>query len=101
MRLSTEQVEIIKHVVEETLGDGARVYLFGSRTDDSRQGGDIDLLVEPATALTPDARLDARLKMLAALHRQLGERKIDLVFQQPDGQDTAFQRLARRQGIRL
>jgi hypothetical protein len=39
--------------------------------------------------------------MLAALHRQLGERKIDLVFQQPDGQVTAFQSLARRQGIRL
>ena len=101
MRLSTEQVEIIKQVVAETLGDSASVYLFGSRTDDSRQGGDIDLLVEPATALTPDARLDARLKMLAALHRQLGERKIDLVFQQPDGHETTFHRLARRQGIRL
>jgi predicted nucleotidyltransferase len=100
MRLSIEQVEIIKHVVEETLGDSARFYLFGSRTDDARRGGDIDLLVETATALTPDALLDAKLKMLAALHRQLGERNIDLVFQQPHRQETAFQRLARRQGIR-
>jgi predicted nucleotidyltransferase len=101
MRLSREQVEIIKHVVAETLGDSAQVYLFGSRTDDTRQGGDIDLLVVPATALTPDVLLDAKLKMLAALHRQLGERKIDLVFQQPNRQDTAFQRLALTQGIRL
>jgi predicted nucleotidyltransferase len=101
MRLSPEQVDIIKRVVEDALGGSAKVYLFGSRTDDTRRGGDIDLLVEPAAALSADARLDAKLKMLAALHRRLGERKIDLVFYQRDGHETAFQRLARREGIRL
>jgi uncharacterized protein len=101
MRLSRRQVETIKNVVEEILGDGASVYLFGSRTEDSRRGGDIDLLVKPASPMNPDARLDAKLRILAALHRRLGERKIDLVFQQSDRTQTAFQRLARRQGIRL
>jgi predicted nucleotidyltransferase len=101
MRLTPGQVEIIKRVVAETLGDRVGVYLFGSRTDDTRRGGDIDLLIEPAAPMDPDARLDAKLRILARLHRLLGERKIDLVFHQPEGQQTAFQRLARRQGIRL
>jgi uncharacterized protein len=101
MRLTEEQVEIIKDVVAGVLGDGARVYLFGSRTDDARRGGDIDLLVEPDVPMSADSRLDAKLKMLAALHRRLGERKIDLIFRQPDRQESAFQRLAREQGIRL
>jgi hypothetical protein len=38
MRLSIEQVEIIKHVVEETLGDSARFYLFGSRVGKASAG---------------------------------------------------------------
>lgn len=74
---------------------------FGSRTDDARRGGDIDLLVEPDVPMSADSRLDAKLKMLAALHRRLGERKIDLIFRQPDRQESTFQRLAREQGIRL
>lgn len=101
MRLTAEQAQVIRQIVEATLGDGARVYLFGSRTDDNRRGGDIDLLVEPATAMTADDRLEAKLTMLAALHRRLGERRIDLIFHRPDRPETVFQRLARRQGIRL
>lgn len=101
MRLSSRQVEVTKQVVEEILGVGVTIYLFGSRTDDTRRGGDIDLLIELASPMPPDARLDAKLRILAALHRRLGERKIDLVFQQPGPKETMFQRLARRQGVRL
>lgn len=66
----------------EHLGQGAEIHLFGSRTDDTRRGGDIDLLVTIPAQLDPDRLLDTRLKILAALHRRLGERKIDLVLRQ-------------------
>lgn len=45
MRLTSNEVEIILHSAREIYGEGVRVYLFGSRTDDARRGGDIDLLV--------------------------------------------------------
>jgi predicted nucleotidyltransferase len=52
MRLRPEEGEAIARAARETLPSGA-VYLFGSRTDDARRGGDIDLLIEPRSELPP------------------------------------------------
>ena len=45
MRLSKREIEAILQVAEDIYGTDVKVYLFGSRVDDSRRGGDIDLLV--------------------------------------------------------
>jgi hypothetical protein len=42
MRLSAQEHETISRVLKETDPQG-RIYLFGSRTDDEKKGGDIDL----------------------------------------------------------
>jgi hypothetical protein len=39
MRLTPEQVTIIKKVGIDTFGDTARIWLFGSRVDDHKRGG--------------------------------------------------------------
>ena len=44
MRLSKKELETIKNSIKDTFGD-AVVYLFGSRVDDSKTGGDIDLYI--------------------------------------------------------
>jgi len=44
LRLSEREVSIIKNRVQSIFGK-AVVYLFGSRVDDSKVGGDIDLYV--------------------------------------------------------
>jgi predicted nucleotidyltransferase len=46
VRLEPQQVVAIREVVKANFGPDARVWLFGSRADDSLQGGDIDLYVE-------------------------------------------------------
>jgi hypothetical protein len=43
MRLSSDHIKIIKKATQEIYGD-ARVWLFDSRVDDNKKGGDIDLL---------------------------------------------------------
>lgn len=45
MRLSNTEVNTIKTAVFE-LDLHAHIFLFGSRVDDSKRGGDIDLLIE-------------------------------------------------------
>lgn len=71
MRISSEELTALRGALQ---GERYRhAYLFGSRTEDSRRGGDIDLLLvsgEPAFALAHRvasryARLmDARLDVL-------------------------------------
>jgi len=82
MRLSTDQIQAIRYAATATFGDGTAVWLFGSRVDDAKKGGDIDLLVRPspAAANQPFAK---KIKMLTLLERLLGERKIDLFIEQP------------------
>jgi predicted nucleotidyltransferase len=58
------------------------MWLFGSRVDDAKRGGDIDLYVESAEedmALLVRQRLD----FLAELNMELGEQKIDVVLNVP------------------
>jgi predicted nucleotidyltransferase len=85
MRLNPHQIETIKSVVHDTLGDGALVSLFGSRLDDSRRGGDIDLYIS-GVDLGLTQQLDAKLLLLVKLKRQLGDQKFDIVFAPAAGQ---------------
>jgi len=77
MRLSEDEVMLIKKVVADHFGPDARVRLFGSRVDEERRGGDIDLLVE--SSLAPEEAFRAKVEALTDLHLALGEQKIDLV----------------------
>ncbi len=72
MRLADDEQQAIGDTIREADAD-ARIYLYGSRADDTAQGGDIDVLV-----LSKKIDLMAKLEILAQLHRKLGERKIDI-----------------------
>jgi predicted nucleotidyltransferase len=81
MRLTTDQIQAIRDAASSTFGDKAAVWLFGSRVDDAKKGGDIDVLVRPAPMadVEPFAK---KIRMLILLERLLGERKIDVVIEQ-------------------
>ena len=97
MRLTPQQVDIIRHAAEEAFGPGTQVVLFGSRVDDNKRGGDIDLLIHPANA---DRALARKIRFLGMLERQLGQRKIDVVIESPDDSRPIVQ-VAHATGVRL
>jgi len=45
MRLQRQEIQTILQVAHQIYGEKVKVYLFGSRLDDTKRGGDIDLLV--------------------------------------------------------
>lgn len=75
MRLSASARACIHAAAQRHFGSPVR--LFGSRLDDNARGGDIDLYIECDQPAEEVAK--RRLKLLAQLQRELGERRIDLV----------------------
>lgn len=81
MRLSLHYQEVIKTASSQVFGDDSQVFLFGSRADDSRLGGDIDLYIK-----VPD-KTDLRqkkIRFMVELYKKLGEQKIDVVFDEDE-----------------
>lgn len=99
MRLSNSQQQSIREEVAHIFGRNAIVRLFGSRTDDQARGGDIDLHIESSG--TPAQLLDRELKLQARLQRRLGERRIDIVVYNGQGEPRPIDTQARKAGIPL
>jgi len=98
VRLSEQQRQQIVKVLRHTLGDDAAVYLFGSRCDDRKRGGDIDLFVEVDDS---DDWWQRRLQADVALQRCLGERKIDLIVHRRGQPYQPIAHIALATGIQL
>lgn len=77
MRLSDYYRTVIKTEAEKLFGKNVQVFLFGSRVDETKKGGDIDLYI---VTEHKENLLAQRLLFLARLKKQLGEQKIDVVF---------------------
>lgn len=70
-----------------------------ARADDSKRGGDIDLLIVPDT-LDARERLLKMIRFHAQLERHLGDRRLDVIVEVP-GDDRAIVRVAHETGVRL
>jgi len=99
MRLTPQQRDIIREEVGRAFGLDARVKLFGSRTDDSARGGDIDLYVEADGDSSSDELLERELRLHAALQRRLGERRIDIVVHRRGAPPRSIDTHAERTGV--
>ena len=79
MRLSDGEIAMIREAAREVFGPAAVVRLFGSRVDDRKRGGDIDLHVELRERPADDA--DGEFLFWDTLQARLGEQRIDIVVQ--------------------
>jgi len=100
-RLSTDDIQAIKHSVEAVLGQDSSytLWLFGSRANDSLRGGDIDLLVE--TPLDVGNRVRAAGLIYAKIIRSIGDRKIDLLLKDGKTGEAPIFEIARATGEKL
>jgi predicted nucleotidyltransferase len=79
MRLLQSEVDAIKSTFLALFHSG-KIYLFGSRVDDSKRGGDIDLFLELDDNLSVEELTNLKTKFKLMLYDSLGEQKIDIVF---------------------
>lgn len=93
MRLSKDEVTTIKLAVHQ-LDPKARVFLFGSRVDDSKKGGDIDLLI-----LSDALNFFDKAKIKTAIFEHLEEQRIDITIARDDS--DPFVKIALEKGIAL
>lgn len=95
MRLSTEQITQIKHVIFDLFGQDSEVWLFGSRLDDSKRGGDVDLYIETNLSHVFSAKIKAMQRLESLLPYPVD------VFVREKNQDLAIYRIAKSEGQKL
>ncbi len=99
MRISKQQQDGIKKEVSLLAGTQAVVTLFGSRVDDNKKGGDVDILVELESDIDNPALLAAQLSV--KISKLMYHRKVDVLIKAPNLDYLPIHRQAQLNGIIL
>jgi predicted nucleotidyltransferase len=102
MRLQPKEINAIAQAAQDAFTPGTAVFLFGSRVDDSKRGGDIDLLIEIPKAMPPAELVRRRTRFVSRIYRLLDEQRIDVVIATQGQQDSReVVAAAKREGIQV
>jgi uncharacterized protein len=94
MRLSSYEVETIRRTLLAFDRDG-RIWLFGSRADDDKRGGDIDVYLESSQPISLREALALEYRLAS-----LCDTKVDLLVRNPGQAEQPIFQIA-RQGVPL
>lgn len=100
MRLNKNEITAIRSVTKSVFGEDAYAVLFGSRTEDSQKGGDIDLLIKCTGTGTRDDLYQLKLKFLVQLKKRIGDQRIDIIIDGGQANNSIFKTVA-KEGILL
>jgi len=95
MRISDEQTNFLKNEILGIVPEAA-VYLFGSRVDDRKKGGDIDVMILSDKKLSWKEKSRIRWEF----YDKFGEQKLDIMSATFNERDS-FKELVIQEGIRL
>ena len=99
MRLTRQYQETIKRNTLNIFGKDTKVMLFGSRVDDAKKGGDIDLYIVLPYKVNAKKILEKKSEFKLQLYSLLGEQKIDMVVSIDKSRE--IEKIAIRDGIML
>lgn len=74
MRVSRDKLHFLKELILNRIKN-VEIYLFGSRVDDNKKGGDIDILILSKEKLS----LTDKAQIRYSFFEKYGEQKLDLV----------------------
>lgn len=95
MRISDFQKESIVNTIKEA-DTNARIWLFGSRTDDNKKGGDIDIAILSEQLHDNIMQI---IKIKRSIFKKIGEQQIDIITSK-NAQEAIF-KIAMEEGIEL
>jgi predicted nucleotidyltransferase len=101
MRLNEYEIRTINRLTKDTFGEQAVVRLFGSRTDDRKKGGDIDLCIELPEEIASKLLILKKAEFLTNLELKIGEQKIDLIVVTENNRKMGVVQTALKEGILL
>ncbi len=96
MRLTPDQILLVLTLTRQVMGDDASVSVYGSRLDDSRRGGDLDLLVEANQRPSLLQRAELKNQLEAAL-----QMPVDLIGRQRGSPFRPFETIAKTNSVSL
>jgi len=97
MRINNKDKNKIIEYARFYFGSQIKLYLFGSRMDDNKKGGDIDLYLETETEID----LQLQINFLTAIYKNITQRKVDLIIKMPNSKPLAIYKTAKQEGILL
>ena len=98
MRISEQEKQLLVNAALKYFGADSEVWLFGSRSDDQKKGGDIDVYIETDKS---DQLVLRRIRFKMELSDVMGEQKIDVVVHQRKLPFQPIHEIARSTGVRL
>lgn len=99
IRLSPSSIGAICTAFRESFLENDHLWLFGSRANLSKRGGDIDLYVE--TSLGIDKVLEAKLLFARQLFKAFDDQKIDIVIRHQDAKNLPIYKHAKETGVQI
>jgi len=100
MRVNSNDIKAIKDVAKVVFGETATIRLFGSRTDDQKKGGDIDLLIQYNQAISRIEIYQLKITFLMQLKKIIGDQKIDVLIDDGKQHNSIIQQVY-KEGILL
>ncbi|MDP2193727.1 MAG: nucleotidyltransferase domain-containing protein [Alphaproteobacteria bacterium] len=99
IRLPMKTIDLIKKSFKEIFKESDHLWIFGSRVDPKKHGGDIDLYIE--TQLTSEEAFKRKIKLAVLLVKTIGDQKIDIVLKYDGAEEIDIYNEAKETGVLL